>query len=59
MLKEVRRIKERSKQIAMYFLMNKMNLPKHINERGYICYDTEELKTYKKTTKRGRRPKNK
>lgn len=59
MLKEIRRIRERPKQVYIYYLMNNKELPKHINERGYICYDPEELKIYQKTHKRGRPPKKK
>ena len=57
MLKEVRKIKERHRQIYLYFLMNKGKLPKHVNEKGYISYDTEELKAFHKTHKKGRPPK--
>lgn len=57
MLREVRRIRERPKKIYFYFLMNHNKIPKHINEKGYVCYDPEELKLFQKTHKRGRPPK--
>ena len=54
MLKEIRKIKGRPKQVRFYFLMNTGLLPKHTNESGYVCYDTEEFKAYQKTHKKGR-----
>lgn len=57
MLKEIRRIREKPKATYIYFLMNKGKIPKHINEKGYVCYDTDELKAFQKTHKRGRPPK--
>lgn len=54
MLKEIRRIRERPRQVYLYFLMNSGKLPKHTNEKGYVCYDPLELKAFHKTHKRGR-----
>lgn len=57
MLKEIRKIKEKPKRTYIYFLVNENKIPKHINEKGYVCYDTDELKAFKKTHKKGRPPK--
>jgi hypothetical protein len=35
-------------------LANGGKIKKHVNEKGYVCYDTEELKEYHKNAKRGR-----
>jgi hypothetical protein len=54
MLREIRNIKPRSKQVFIYYLANGGKIKKHVNEKGYVCYDTEELKEYHKNAKRGR-----
>lgn len=57
MIKEIRRIKEKGKQKYIYHLINEGKLPKHINDKGYVCYEPEELKKFQKNNKRGRPPK--
>lgn len=57
MLREIRKLKKRGKQIYIRTLQYKGKIPTHINESGYVCYDTEELKTFQKNNKRGRPPK--
>lgn len=57
MLKEIRKIEKRSKANYIRFLQYSGKIPAHINEKGYICYDPQELKEFKKTHKRGRPPK--
>lgn len=57
MLRENRRIKERSKAVYIYRLQRQGKISTHINENGYVCYDPDELKAHQKTHKRGRPPK--
>ena len=57
MLKEIRKIREKCRQVYLYRLVSNGKLPKHIDEKGYVCYDTEELKTFQKTHRKGRPPK--
>ena len=45
---------ERSKANYIARLQQNGKLPKHISELGYVCYDTEEYKAYKKSVKWGR-----
>lgn len=46
--------KERSKATYIGMLQDAGKLTKHISEKGYVAYDTEEYKKYKATVKRGR-----
>lgn len=57
MLKEIRKITNRSKANYIRSMQYRGLIPAHINDKGYVCYDTEELKTYQKNNKRGRPPK--
>lgn len=57
MIAEIRKIKDRSKANYIRSLQYRNILKVHINDIGYVCYDTEELKNYQKSTKRGRPPK--
>ena len=56
MIRELRKLAKTNRAKANYIraLQNRGVLPKHTNELGYACYDTEELKHYKKTVKWGR-----
>ena len=54
MLTEIRTIKGHSQQVIIYRLVNNGKLKKHINDRGYVCYDSRELEKYVKTKRRGR-----
>ena len=53
MIKEVREEKK-SKSHYIYALMNRKVLKKIVNERGYLCYDTEELAIFQSKNKVGR-----
>lgn len=57
MLKEIRKIVKRSKANYIRAMQNKGFITKHINSKGYVCYDPEEIRAYQKTHKRGRPPK--
>lgn len=57
MLKEIRRIENRSRSNYIRLLQHRGKIKTHINSNGYVCYDTEEFKTMQKNTKRGRPPK--
>ena len=57
MLKEIRKITSRSRANYIRLLQHRGKIKAHINDKGYMCYDPEELKTFQKTTKKGRPPK--
>lgn len=57
MLKEIRKVKLKTKKKYLYFLLNHNKVPKHINDKGYVCYDTNELEEFRRTHKKGRPPK--
>ena len=57
MLKVPRKTTSRSKANYIKSLQYRGLIPAPINDKGYVCYDTEELKTYQKNNKRGRPPK--
>lgn len=57
MIREVRKIKSHNKKVVLYRLLALNKIPRHINDKGYLCYDEDELKEYKKTARRGRPPK--
>lgn len=59
MIKEIRRIGRQNiaKERYIRYLQNRWKLKKIVNEDGYLCYDTEELKKYKENVKLGRPPK--
>lgn len=57
MLKEIRKIPDWSRRIYLHNLTNTGKLNKYISALGYVCYDTEEYKEYKKNTRVGRPPK--
>lgn len=56
-LKEIRKIKNRSKQVVMYRLVENDKITKYINDKNNVCYDLNEYKEYKKRVKKGRPPK--
>ena len=58
MLKEIRRIKEKSKANYIRDLQYKKKIQTYLSDKGYVCYDTEELALWKKTCKKGRPTKN-
>ena len=57
MIKEVRKIKKRSKSNYIRMLMKRGGILEYINDKGYICYDDCELAAYRKKVHRGRPPK--
>lgn len=46
--------KDKSKANYIAMLQDMGKLKKHITEKGYVAYDTEEYKTYKAKVRRGR-----
>lgn len=54
MLKEIRKIKTKSRANHIRQLQWRGKIPVHINDNGFICYDPQELATYSKTAHRGR-----
>lgn len=55
MIKEIRKIKQRSKANSIRALQERKLISRIINENGFVCYDTDELTAYKKNPlKRGR-----
>ena len=56
MIKELRKIQriDRSKAVYIAQLQREGKLKRIINEKGYVCFDTQELVNYKKSVKRGR-----
>lgn len=54
MLKELRKIEKRSKQMHIRNLQYQKLIKKYINEKGYLCYNTDELEEYKSKVHRGR-----
>ena len=53
MLKEIRRIKERSKANYIRDLQYKGKIQTYLSDKGYVSYDPEELALWKKTCKKG------
>ena len=56
MLKEIRKLKM-SKGKYIRTLQYKGKLKVYLNDKGYVCYDPEELKEHKAHSKKGRPPK--
>jgi len=56
MIKEIRKIAKTNMSKAKYIrsLIDRNLIARHISERGYVCYDTEEYKNYRKTARIGR-----
>lgn len=57
MLREIRKLEKRSKANYIRGLQYRGRIKAHINSKGYVCYDPEELKEFQKNNKRGRPPK--
>lgn len=53
MIVEVR-AEKRSKGAYIYALINRKKLRKIVNNAGYLCYDTEELRKFQAGNKVGR-----
>ena len=54
MLRQIRRIKNKTRIIRIRQLQTRGLIQRYFNEKGYVCYDTDELKHYDKICKRGR-----
>lgn len=59
MIKELRKLNKTNHAKAVYIrnIQNRGVIKKIINEKGYVCYDTEEYKNHKQNTRWGRPPK--
>ena len=53
-MKQVRKVKNDVKRQYIYVLQQRGLIHKYTDERGYVCYEEQELKEYKKTNKLGR-----
>lgn len=54
MTREIRRIIDRAKRNYIYFLVSSGRVKKYVNDKGYMCYDPEDVKQYKKHARVGR-----
>lgn len=57
MLRELRKVKKRSKSNYIRNLQYAGRIGKYINAKGYCCYDPQELMELKAKSKKGRPPK--
>lgn len=59
MLKELRKVYKINKAKAQYIrsLQYEGRIAKLFNDKGYVCYDTDELKKFQASVHRGRPPK--
>jgi hypothetical protein len=57
MLREIRRIEKKGKAGYIRNLQYAGLVGKYINDRGYVCYDPQEVKEFLKGRKIGRPPK--
>ena len=55
-IRELRKVRkaDNSKYQYIWRLVQQGKIKKYVTEGGYLAYDTEELKTSKKTVKQGR-----
>ena len=53
-LRKVRKAAGNSKYECIWRLVQQGKIKKYVTDGGYLAYDTEELKTFKKTVKQGR-----
>lgn len=54
MLREVRKLRSKDKRNRIWNALTRGRITKHINEKGYVCYDSKEFDLYLKTAKKGR-----
>ena len=54
MLQKIAEIKNRPLRVYIYYLVSKGKIKKYANEKGYMCYDTNEFEKYKANVKIGR-----
>lgn len=59
MLRELRKLAKINRPKAQYIrtLQYEGKIQKIVNGKGYICYESEELKAYQSSAHRGRPPK--
>lgn len=59
MIRELRNLDKTNHAKAVYIrnIQNRGVIQKIINEKGYVCYDTEEYKKHKANARWGRPPK--
>ena len=59
MIKELSMLDNENRTISNYMrcLQNKGKIKQIINEKGYVCYDEDELEKYYSNVKMGRPPK--
>ena len=59
MIKELRMLDKENRPKSNYIrcLQNKGKIKQIINEKGYVCYDEDELEKYYSNVKMGRPPK--
>lgn len=55
-MRELRKLAKTNRAKANYIraLQNRGVITKLVNEKGYVCYDTEELRKYQATVRWGR-----
>lgn len=55
-IRELRKVRkaDNSKYQYIWRLVQQGKIKKYVTEGGYLAYDTEEFKTFKKTVKQGR-----
>lgn len=53
MIREIRKVKNRTKQYYIRSLIDRKKISKLV-KNGFVAYDTEELEEFKKVVKRGR-----
>lgn len=54
MIKEIRLLKNIAKEKYIRGLQYREKIKTYVNSQGYVCYDTEELKAFQKSNKKGR-----
>lgn len=54
MLKEVRKLRSQERKNRIWNALTRGKITKHINSKGYVCYDSKEFDLYLKTAKKGR-----
>ena len=54
MLQKIAEIKDRPLRVYIYYLVSRGKIKKYADEKGYMCYNTDELANYKENVKIGR-----
>lgn len=53
-IKEVRKVKSKEKSAYIRILLSRGKINSYVSEKGFVAYDPEEVKAYKKVAHRGR-----